>query len=652
MSSYLSKSKKDFKPKAPVRRAPAAATSTTSSHTSVRGSVERQYQTPQPSAATHNTPTPSAEGRDPSPVHPTQSPEETAPVPHHDRIETAVEVSQAIVPTTQPAVTTRSSPEATRRRTSIVPVSTIGTSRVNLTQDTSIASPNEPRQLPTPVATQQGTPTPAPSIQSRTSVVEPSTSLLTATQQSAAVGPNTHGPTRDGQTPESSEVQRAAIAASTTVDQGGATAQPGTTSLRPTIGTTQAQTPVTTNAQPAANTQPEARRPQPSATAKKKAARKPVQPKKRAQKEPKQRAKRVRIQAARQEDEGADNAFDLAADTSLQSKRKRQRREPTPEDAEHIRITPEDVTMSDLTKDRQRGKKSTREARLVERDKEEEEKRLELVRQEAQAFMDDPTSNPPRSNGTSNASAPVPAAPAPPIEAPAVRRLAPQVRLVNGQLVQDEESRTINRHAALANADDDGGSEIFVEDELTRRFNQGTHLKREKRSKWPPEETERFFEGLRMWGTDFGMISKMFRGRSRHAIKLKFCAEDRDDPEYVRRVLTQERKVASLEEIEAISGEKYRDPRELDREMEEDRRQLEEAQRAEDEMREETRRARERDVARERDGRRRSDSLEEIVEGEDEDGDDYVASAPSKLAKGFAGAAGKGGKLRALKVAG
>jgi hypothetical protein len=47
------------------------------------------------------------------------------------------------------------------------------------------------------------------------------------------------------------------------------------------------------------------------------------------------------------------------------------------------------------------------------------------------------------------------------------------------------------------------------------------------RIKWNEPMTQRFYEGLSYFGTDFGLISLLFPGLTRHQIKLKFNAEER-----------------------------------------------------------------------------------------------------------------------------
>ena len=48
-------------------------------------------------------------------------------------------------------------------------------------------------------------------------------------------------------------------------------------------------------------------------------------------------------------------------------------------------------------------------------------------------------------------------------------------------------------------------------------------MKRQPAEKWKAEETERFYDALQVFGTDFSMIERVFTGlRSREQIKVRF----------------------------------------------------------------------------------------------------------------------------------
>ncbi|KAF8441799.1 hypothetical protein BDZ91DRAFT_670905 [Kalaharituber pfeilii] len=149
---------------------------------------------------------------------------------------------------------------------------------------------------------------------------------------------------------------------------------------------------------------------------------------------------------------------------------------------------------------------------------------------------------------------------------PAGPRHAVQVRVVNGQIVLDEETLQVDRRELAA--ENEGPREIVEESSLTRRINAGTWSKREKPERWDQESTDRFYEGLGMFGTDFEMIAKMFPDRSRRQIKNKFNAEERKDPGRVTKAL-KTRVAVNIDEYSKATNTQFGDARELERELEE-----------------------------------------------------------------------------------
>src|SRR5690606_18173204 len=64
-----------------------------------------------------------------------------------------------------------------------------------------------------------------------------------------------------------------------------------------------------------------------------------------------------------------------------------------------------------------------------------------------------------------------------------------------------------------------------------------TYGKREKSERWGMAETDRFYEGLARFGTDFEMMRSVFPGRSRAMLKAKFKREERIRPDKVTSAL-------------------------------------------------------------------------------------------------------------------
>ena len=176
--------------------------------------------------------------------------------------------------------------------------------------------------------------------------------------------------------------------------------------------------------------------------------------------------------------------------------------------------------------------------------------------------------------------------------------LQPATRIVNGEIVLDESSLRIDRHANATANQVGQALDLIEESDLTRHITAGSWLKRDKGGLWDAEHTELFYEGLRMFGTDFGMITKMFSdGRSRHAIKRKFCLEEKMYPSRMEATIRGERVPINIEEFSERTNTIYEDPQELERDMAEDRKRLDEEQAREREALEEARQKRAEEAA-------------------------------------------------------
>lgn len=90
---------------------------------------------------------------------------------------------------------------------------------------------------------------------------------------------------------------------------------------------------------------------------------------------------------------------------------------------------------------------------------------------------------------------------------------------------------------------------------------RGSAKDKKKKRKWSEQETKLFYEGIHMFYTDFGMITKLFPGRDRHAVLLKFKQEENKNPEKIDKALKNPKpidlqliksKVGNLEELETI----------------------------------------------------------------------------------------------------
>lgn len=245
-------------------------------------------------------------------------------------------------------------------------------------------------------------------------------------------------------------------------------------------------------------------------------------------------------------------------------KRRTRKRSPTPEGAEHVEITPTVVKMSDLCKDTRTGKRSKREIELRAHESAESERKKaqqEEGRKDGTPVKQTPTEAAPKEDdneGTPNKNS----------------QAGPVMRIVNGEIVLDTASLQVDRHADAERHGDE--LEDVVENSLTRKINQATYGKRSKTESWDEDMTELFYRGLRMFGTDFMVISKMFPGRSRRQIKLKFNNEERRDPQRIKDTLLGPRETIDINTYSEMTNTVYDDPRVIQQELDEEKRLIEE----------------------------------------------------------------------------
>ncbi|WAO88419.1 SANT domain-containing protein [Fusarium falciforme] len=235
--------------------------------------------------------------------------------------------------------------------------------------------------------------------------------------------------------------------------------------------------------------------------------------------------------------------------------RNRRARSITPEDSESQVVDLQKLKMSDLTRDLHIGKKFSRHDELRER-----ERRARLKSKLGTEGSRDSSATPEASGQGEKTGSPVtqsgdasPASsgPAPPS--------GPQFRIVDGQIVVDQSSLTVDRHARAAAAR--GDMEIVEENDFTRLITSNSFMNTSKLrgpNIWTDAETELFYRGLRMFGTDFEMISKMFPGKQRRHVKLKYNREERHCPRRIDAALVGEKTVKmDLDEYKAFTGSEF-----------------------------------------------------------------------------------------------
>ncbi len=231
------------------------------------------------------------------------------------------------------------------------------------------------------------------------------------------------------------------------------------------------------------------------------------------------------------------------------------------EEAESHEIVPSEVLMADLIKDQGLGKTSRREAEMQKIDWLEVKRKRRAAEEEA--LKEEQRQKEARKNGR-------------PLPAPGPH-VAERLVLVNGQMVIDESSRVIDRNAETAR-DAEQVEEAIDEDRLTKRVNQSTVGRKpgtiRTYSTWDDEQTEQFYQGMRMFGTDFMMISKMFPDTSRTVIKKKFNKEEKLNPERVFAALNSKEAV-DLQAFSQMTDITYADPQDFYKELEEEKARLE-----------------------------------------------------------------------------
>ena len=524
------KSRKKFAPKAPVRRAAAASRTATST----KPSVERQTsQTPQPSAS-----------KAPS-VAPSTSAAPDADISHPTESEVQQPTALNEPPNKEPSIPAPEKGSAQPSETAIpVPITA---SRHRTPTPIVPSTSSHPRQ---------SLPTPAPSDKSPEATAQAATSSSRESSTAGNKRPVEPKPTRIQ--PAKKSVARPAEQITPSIPDDAAQIRPAKRRKTSEITTSTSNETPATNHDTAGPAQPAETRgtstpnevngnavnaPKPKTAAKK--VRKPTKPRKKPT---------------------AEEAAAMVVDGAVGKKpgaKTRRRRASTPEDAETVEITPTVVKMSDLCRDLPRGKKSKREIELRNMDRAEAERKRNGVGKESES-----------STSKENTEDVLAKADEERDRAEAESQAGPQMRIVNGEIVLDSSSLQIDRHAnAARNAED---LEEVEENPLTRRINAGSFAKRSKPESWDEEMTDLFYRGLRMFGTDFMMISKMFPGRTRRQIKLKFGSEERKYPERIKETLLGPRESVSLEAYSELTNTVYDDPKIIQQELDEEKKRIEE----------------------------------------------------------------------------
>lgn len=175
-------------------------------------------------------------------------------------------------------------------------------------------------------------------------------------------------------------------------------------------------------------------------------------------------------------------------------------------------------------------------------------RQLKKRRQDAQAIKENPEQSPaPETLKSSGTPAPLEEEQAnqqpeehPPEEEFGENRFAVQTRIVDGKIVLDEQSLFANYRDDEQQAREQRNWEVVDERESDQFVNSASRSKQRRTQRWSAEETERFFQAVSQWGTDFEMITRLFPHRTRREIKSKWTKESRQnskrlDDAFVRR---------------------------------------------------------------------------------------------------------------------
>lgn len=308
--------------------------------------------------------------------------------------------------------------------------------------------------------------------------------------------------------------------------------------------------------------------------------------------------------AEHQEDQGVDgeNGSPVSEDETAtrKPKAKRRKRSATPENAEEIRVDPENMTLGELTKNMKSGRKweAAELIQAAEHKRKQEYRRKLLIKKGLLNPDEDLPSDDVSGVGTpdrdSSTPAPAPAA-SPPAPAP-MEEIMPggdQMIMIDGVLVLDESTTQYDRHAE---ADKERGHLVEQEEnEWSKRTNQATFMKKKTTgNQWTALETEDFYEALRMLGTDFEMIAKKLGGgKTRRHVKLKFNREERANPAAINACLIGEKTTKLV--IDAFQGaEDLEESEAIEKELAEAREEREaEARKEDEELADEARRKKE-----------------------------------------------------------
>ena len=261
--------------------------------------------------------------------------------------------------------------------------------------------------------------------------------------------------------------------------------------------------------------------------------------------------------------------------------KKSSKRADTPEGAEDEEIDTSAMTMLDMCKDLRIGKKFSMHDELRQREKQKvfQAKIAKYPHLAEVVEGDDEEAEGGEEDERGQAATTTPQAEAPDTAPEVNGTTGPRMRIVDGQLVLDESSMQLDRQKL--SQQQQGNLEVVAENEFSKIFTCGSHMKREKAQLWDMAANEIFWKGLKMFGTDFEMIARLFPHRNRRQIKLKFSKEEKDNPVKMDRILKGVGSSIELDTFEELSGMKLEEVADIEAERE----RIEAEQQAEEDRR-------------------------------------------------------------------
>ncbi|BFZ04969.1 hypothetical protein BsWGS_08008 [Bradybaena similaris] len=130
---------------------------------------------------------------------------------------------------------------------------------------------------------------------------------------------------------------------------------------------------------------------------------------------------------------------------------------------------------------------------------------------------------------------------------------APQIMIgPDGSIVLNTESLLINTQR-----EDTKPKEVLEDDDDDRYLNTNSYRKYQRTKQWTEEETDKFFMGLSMCGTDFSLLTNLLPNRTRRELKNKFYREERRNRDLIDKALSnrQQYDLTPFENI-AVEDEK------------------------------------------------------------------------------------------------